>query len=94
MRCADSKETGLTHHSRTFTAYWPQRNNYCLCYNERTKTEDEMTYRGNLALHRMPKREGRVLLTFRSRLSSPSVELMLSYSLVLEGLCRLFFTES
>lgn len=53
-----------------------------------------MTYRGNLALHRKPEREGRVLLTFRSRLSSPSVELMLSYSRVLEGLCRLFFTES
>lgn len=33
-------------------------------------------------------------LTFRSRLSSPSVELTLSQSLVLEGLWRLFFTES
>lgn len=34
------------------------------------------------------------MLTFRSRLSSPSVELTLSYSLVLEGLWRRFFTES
>lgn len=33
-------------------------------------------------------------LTFRSRLSSPSVELTLSYSRVRVGLWRLFFTES
>lgn len=33
-------------------------------------------------------------ITFLSRLSSPSVELMLSYSLVLVGLDLLFLTES
>jgi len=55
-RCADSKEARLANHPRTYIAYWPQRNKYCLCYNERTKTEDEMTYRGNLALHRKPER--------------------------------------
>jgi hypothetical protein len=40
------------------------------------------------------KSEGARVLTFRSRLSSPSVELTLSYSRVLVGLWRLFFTES